>query len=420
MDFGQKTPSPKKRRRDENNKTEVNQEDYDSFTIKSFYGKREKMCFPHSPGRRKKIGQVLDKLSDENTKSESEKPRRRSKIEKTFVSDVDKSDFHFHSSDSAETDTESKIISTKTSGSSKKVYSKKVPLDIVVKKKEPKTPRTNTRNSKRVLSSSTSKLPSRPALAQIEPQLQTPTSGRKFFKSRSPASADKCFGSIVVHKGFNLQFVANKKAQGSKKAKSTVKKSKSKAEKSSIPKGVSVKTLKKSESVEDKVLYVEDNEETGNELEMRNLKRHDDVKLKKECESDTSKEEIHKGIANYATQIINDRKETVNETDRTKQFMDKDLNDSAIDTANSEDLFSNVSDRPGEGINLDFGFEQLESGCLTPSQGTPSSSVSPVSESSSVVSGSQQSQSGKKLFPIFNQSMRTPQTGGTSSLRKLR
>ena len=414
------------------------------------------MHFPHSPGRRKKVGQVLNKLSDDNTESESE--IKTSKVNK-------KSTFQFHSSDSADTDSDYKPVSK--AGSAKKSASKKVPLDITVKKKEPKTPKMNTRN-KKFLSNSTSKIADRPVLTEIEPQLQTPVTGKKFFKTRSPASADKCIGGIIVRKGFNLQFVATKKGRASQTPKSSNKKPKAKTEKPT-PKGVTVKSLKKTVAVEDGVLYFEDEKDDKSKSEVDNDKH---------CVSDSvtviSQKEADTGIKMSATENktidhdISEKKKTEVLVEKTETVTDKDLNDSAIDTANSEDLFSNVSDHSGpvvrERLNtneagselsghsgleprdrlddqtdlsdcsgpvvrqkakdddsLDVESERLESGQTTPSRGTPSNNVSPVSESSSVIAGSQASpQPGNKLFPIFTQGMRTPQDGRKDSLRKLR
>jgi predicted alpha/beta superfamily hydrolase len=39
-----------------------NEEQYSQINVKSFYGGREKKCFPHSPKRRKAADKVLSKL----------------------------------------------------------------------------------------------------------------------------------------------------------------------------------------------------------------------------------------------------------------------------------------------------------------------------------------------------------------------
>ena len=460
LDFGQTSPSPKKRRRDENIRSDTIDDEQESFNIKSFYGKREKIHFPHSPARRKKVGQVLNKLSDDNTESESEiKPTKVNK----------KATYQFHSSDSADTDSDYKPGGK--SGSATKSAFKKLPLDVKIKKKEPKTPKMNTRN-KKFLSNSTSKLADRSVLTEIETQLQTPVTGKKFFKTRSPASADKCFGGIIVHKGFNLQFVPNKKAQASKTPKSSNKKSKTRTA-MPTPKGVTVKSLKKTIAVEEGVIYFEDEKNSKNESKV------DDKHTVNETVTDIGEKEAvsekneEKTLRNTDNAILNhvdisEKKETEVFVEKTETLTDKDLNDSAIDTANSEDLFSNMSDhsgpvvrerlnvdkagselsdhsgpvfrdrlsdetdmsdhsgpviiqRPKDDIGLDDESGQLESGQTTPSRGTSSNSVSPVSESSSVIGGSQPSpQPGKKLFPIFTQGMKTPQDRRRDSLRKLR
>ena len=410
------------------------------------------MHFPHSPGRRKKVGEVLNKISDDNTESESEMKTSKNK----------KSTFLFHSSDSADTDSDYKPMSKV--GSGKKSASKKKPLDITVKKKEPKTPTMSTRN-KKFLSNSTSKIEDRSVLTDIEPRLQTPVTGKKFFKTRSPASADKCIGGgIIVRKGFNLQFVANKKGGTPKTPKSSTKKPKAKAE-TLTPKGVTVKSLKKTVAVEDGVIYFEDAKGDKNKCAV-------DVDRQDESESlEVSSQKVSVSEKDTENEIKTKNIENIDHKDSEKKeaelhVPDKDLSDSAIDTANSEDLFSNVSDHSGPVVrerpntddassdisngqllndrldvesNLseqsgpvvrkrkvdeassDVESEQLESGQTTPSRKTPSDNVSPGSDSSSVIGGSQESpQPGKKLFPIFTRGMRTPQDGRKDSLRKLR
>ena len=57
----------------------------DTIAVKSFYGKREKKSFPHSPKRRRVVKQVLKKLSDEeNVSQESQssesEPERKNKM----------------------------------------------------------------------------------------------------------------------------------------------------------------------------------------------------------------------------------------------------------------------------------------------------------------------------------------------------
>lgn len=58
----------------------------DTIAVKSFYGKREKKSFPHSPKRRRVVKQVLKKLSDEEnvsqeeTQSSESEPERKNKM----------------------------------------------------------------------------------------------------------------------------------------------------------------------------------------------------------------------------------------------------------------------------------------------------------------------------------------------------
>lgn len=61
MDFTENTPPPIKRVRESSTESD----DDSKFTVKSFYGGREKKSFPHSPGRRKAATKVLSKLEGE-------------------------------------------------------------------------------------------------------------------------------------------------------------------------------------------------------------------------------------------------------------------------------------------------------------------------------------------------------------------
>lgn len=51
------------------NQIELKEEE---IAVKSFYGKREKKSFPHSPKRRQAAKKVLKKLSDEENVSQGE------------------------------------------------------------------------------------------------------------------------------------------------------------------------------------------------------------------------------------------------------------------------------------------------------------------------------------------------------------
>lgn len=57
--------------------TEVEEE----IAVKSFYGKREKKSFPHSPKRRQAAKKVLKKLSDEENVSQGESQTSDSELE---------------------------------------------------------------------------------------------------------------------------------------------------------------------------------------------------------------------------------------------------------------------------------------------------------------------------------------------------
>ena len=50
---------------DVENKSSESDSDQQSFTIKSFYGGRDQVKFPHSPSRRKAVAKVLDKYCEQ-------------------------------------------------------------------------------------------------------------------------------------------------------------------------------------------------------------------------------------------------------------------------------------------------------------------------------------------------------------------
>lgn len=54
----------------------------DTIAVKSFYGKREKKSFPHSPKRRRVVKQVLKKLSDEENLAQEESQSSESEPER--------------------------------------------------------------------------------------------------------------------------------------------------------------------------------------------------------------------------------------------------------------------------------------------------------------------------------------------------
>ena len=408
LDFGVKAQSPKKRRLDENLQTKFCEEEPESFTINSFYGKREKVHFPHSPSRRKKVGQVLNKLSGDNIQPKSERNQKHPAEKQFKPSKADDSNtkFDFQSSDTADIELEMKSKLKKTQ-SSQKLAAKKVPLNVTIKSKESTTPKIHTNSNRKFLNTSASKLQNRPALTEMEPHLQTPVSEKKFFKTRSPASADKCFGSIVIHKGFNLQFTANKKAKSSK-TNQEKSKAKPKASKTNRADGKISKMTRTSDSGKVCVeIWKEDEREEA------------------QAQSFTSQSTELDDRQQLESISTNERENDISLKVKMMEQSSKEYTDSAIDTANSEDLFSNLSDDSAHvmrnGTSEDtIGCHQLNDQ-LTPSKKTYSNSSSPQSESSSVVEGSQEVQpSGKKLFPIFSQGIQTPPNSSSSSVRKLR
>ncbi|KAL5022396.1 hypothetical protein ScPMuIL_001551 [Solemya velum] len=141
-----------------------------SFNTRSFYGKREKKSFPHSPQRRKTVKQVLAKLSNEH---------------QAAVSDIS-------------------ICSPDV------INPKKIPgrtlrqrNEMLVVDKFPKDCLKKTPVDKHLAQVSTT------AVSTQKNVILTvaPNSEKKFFKHKFPSRTDKYTRSVVVRKGFNLKFM---------------------------------------------------------------------------------------------------------------------------------------------------------------------------------------------------------------------
>ena len=411
------------------------------------------------------MGNVLDKLSSDSEQSDSNKNKRRSEEKSLSSAKAGDTDFEFHSSDPANSVPVSK---GKINNKSKKSNSntKKTPLNVIVKKtKNSRKLKTQTENKKNDLNASTdSNMVKRTALNEIGTPVQTPTSGKKFFKTRSPAAADKCFGSIVVHKGFNLQFKAKKT---DKKASATKRKDEKRTAKPKINKTSTITTSssKLLRSSDNGVIYVEDDKAGADShglplvkqsAELNGEHQHEDINsnetvkdtsdlkielngehqrdLKIELNGEHQHEDINsdetvKDTSDLKIENGEHQHENINSDETVKDTSDlkieeeitRDFADSAIDTANSEDLFSTLSGGGENGMKEEP--QQVDSVQRTPSKRTRSISASPLSDSSSIVKGSPAGQSsGEKLFPIFkqtNQGNETPKNS-SNSLRKLR
>lgn len=60
-----------------------------------------------------------------------------------------------------------------------------------------------------------SKTPVTPVPAVVQNIINEQIPGRKFFKSKSPASASKAMGSVIISKGFNLKFLPKRRSLSS-------------------------------------------------------------------------------------------------------------------------------------------------------------------------------------------------------------
>ncbi|XP_052256658.1 N-acetyltransferase ESCO2-like isoform X2 [Dreissena polymorpha] len=110
-----------------------------------------------------------------------------------------KAHFDFHSSGSAESDTDQNHSVLKQRHQKQSASTKKVPLNVTSVKK-------TAQNRKSLLPNSTGKLPDN---RSVDPQ--TPVyNGKRFFKTRTPGSADRSFGRMVIQKGFDIKFIAKR------------------------------------------------------------------------------------------------------------------------------------------------------------------------------------------------------------------
>ncbi|XP_061191443.1 N-acetyltransferase ESCO2-like [Saccostrea echinata] len=141
----------------------------ETIATKSFYGKREKKSFPHSPKRRRAANKVLQKLSDEENISQEGSQTSGSESE--------------------------------VNRGHKKVLRKRADKEANAVKPPIKKP-----NPLKTDSPQTPK-------AQIKTDTSTtPSSGEKrFFKSRCPGSAEKFIPGVVIRKGFDIKFTPNRR-----------------------------------------------------------------------------------------------------------------------------------------------------------------------------------------------------------------
>ncbi|XP_052777897.1 N-acetyltransferase ESCO2-like isoform X2 [Mya arenaria] len=438
LDFGH-SPSPKKRKLDqlEVNPENVLKPEKRPFTIRSFYGKRDKNHFPHSPGRRKAAEKISERALSDNT-DDSENDRHAEKTRNHV------SKFDFHSSGSAESDTDTGTRSVLRQRNEKSTTAKKVPLQV---KKVHVTPKT-TQLPRKTLSASTGKLTDRNK--QTTPHSSTPLSGgKKFFKTRSPAAADKLFGSVMVKKGFDVKFVSRRSL-----SKLTVESKKSSSKKKAATKHVQkVKAWEATPFMEEmpvkldgtQVVSDENNESISydtdaaehseNESPEQVADNYEENKVKVDSghETGNSSDLFSSSLGEYVKSSLNSSKSdnstklTVKEklvsaeiglmADTNKVVSDND------DDGSLSLISTNVSDgTESVGVSEDL----FASGRTTPSEQTTMSSserntpvkdnqASPRSASSNSVPPTPDE--GKKLFPIFTKKS-SPQCSQINKLRQ--
>ncbi|KAL3868311.1 hypothetical protein ACJMK2_041132 [Sinanodonta woodiana] len=233
LNFGQEQmlPAFKKRRVDastSNSSSPESETEEESFSVNSFYGKREKKSFPHSPRRRKAVERVLSKIRDENIETDSEVSSQKSGY--TQPQSIGSADFAFKS-DTDEEPGRKVFEKAKNLRSSSRVKNRlqlqEVSNTLGNKTSENKNILTTVSRRSKSLENrypvSVMPLPLKRSLASpvlsersssLTPKVARPilpetpdSSGKKFFKHRSPGDSAKLLGSIVVRKGFDLKFL---------------------------------------------------------------------------------------------------------------------------------------------------------------------------------------------------------------------
>ncbi|KAJ8305814.1 hypothetical protein KUTeg_016359, partial [Tegillarca granosa] len=194
------TPPKKKKRneREDFNVESTTDEDESSVTVKTFYGGKEKKNFPHSPRRRKSVNKLLARISgDENETSTSEEEWlsfRKKELEHVDSKTGDVSNNYVVE--------KQKILRPRN-----RSYSSTGNQPVNKSVERPKFITPDAKKSQKSLLS-----PLVTALIKENDLPNTPpSSGKKFFRTKSPASANKAVGSVIIGKGFNLKFVPKRK-----------------------------------------------------------------------------------------------------------------------------------------------------------------------------------------------------------------
>ncbi|XP_071145249.1 N-acetyltransferase ESCO2-like [Mytilus edulis] len=207
LDFTENTPPPIKRFRESSTESD----DDSKFTVKSFYGGREKKSFPHSPGRRKAATKVLSKLEgEEEEEFLTLRKNVPGKILKTS-SKVKKDVFKLSS-----TSSDSEPVQVLKDRTRNNRFNKISPKSSG-KKSVPRKKKSSPKSAKKVTAANKkeSKTPVTPVPAEVQNIINEQIPGRKFFKSKSPASASKAMGSVIISKGFNLKFLPKRRSLSS-------------------------------------------------------------------------------------------------------------------------------------------------------------------------------------------------------------
>lgn len=357
-------------------KDKENTQSDESFTIRTFYGKREKTYYPHSPRRRRAVNKVLEKISDDSTESDEEVLKRKIKPGKLSGG---KDVFEMRSSSSGEDGNNPKVWHLKKSDTKQSVAksaAKKVPLKI---QHGMTTPKANRTSARQLQCYSASKLQVKTEVLQDE-KVKQPSSEKKFFKTRSPGD-NALRSTVLLKKGFGMKFVP-KRSLGTP--------------------GKNVKDQQHKKAGSSKTKLVE------------RIKAADDKPFKN---------------VGVEMSLVNDDSEV--KTD-DKQISVRNEEDSGVDIGNSHELFSSCSEETSHNVvkgnvdNCSISLKQPVDVNLLPVtpaspkiSGSDPGSPSSDSEIMSLISEVSSTEcSTPKSYPIFDSKPCTP--SATSQIGKLR
>lgn len=216
-----------------------------------------------------------------------------------------------------------------------------------------------------------------------------PSSGKKFFRTKSPASANKAVGSVIIGKGFNLKFVPKRKLSTESLQNSTTAAKKQKQVKSDkkLKKKTTYETLNLCSPVtRDQKVLVEKNDckySTNSPISTDSLQEGDEkTSASSQIKIDTQNTE--KSVSEKTTDIVDNTVQSECDQDSSVSIS-CDRSDVIDEVDGSSELFSNDS----------------VSGWSTPTSENSSSTL--TDSVSSIKSGpSLRKHPDKKYYPMFS------------------